>query len=78
MENPSHPPITVYKNDKLSSLRTGLSPVDQKILERLEKLKDEKGRGPPPTEGELRKRLANLKGTNDYVEGPSKPVSTHF
>ncbi|KRT83601.1 hypothetical protein AMK59_4736 [Oryctes borbonicus] len=76
LENPSQPPITVYKNDKLSSLRSGLSPVDQKILDRLEKLKDEKGRGPPPSEGELRRRLANLKGTNDYVEGPSKPMLT--
>ncbi|GJQ76379.1 hypothetical protein Trydic_g2097 [Trypoxylus dichotomus] len=76
LENPSQPPITVYKNDKLTSLRSGLSPVDQKILDRLEKLKDEKGRGPPPSEGELRRRLANLKGTNEYVEGPSKPMLT--
>lgn len=74
LEDPSHPPITMYKNDKLGPLRTGLSPADQKILERLEKLKDEKGRTSPPTEGEIRRRLANLKGINNYVEGPSKPV----
>ena len=73
MENPLAPPITMYKTDpKIQALRSGLSPADQKILDRLERLKEEKG--PPPTEGELRRRLASLKGENDYVEGPSKPV----
>lgn len=63
----------MYKQDpKIQALRSGLSPADQKILDRLEKLREEKG--PPPTEGELRRRLATLKGENDYVEGPSKPV----
>lgn len=72
LENPSAPPITVYKNnDKLDNLRTGLSPIDQKLLDRLEKLKD-KGKGLPPTESELYLRLATLKGENMYVEGPSK------
>ncbi|EFA06685.2 abscission/NoCut checkpoint regulator isoform X2 [Tribolium castaneum] len=71
LENPAAPPITMYKNDpKIQALRSGLSPADQKILDRLEKLKDEKG--PPPSEGELRRRLASLKGENDYVEGPSR------
>jgi hypothetical protein len=75
LENPLAPPITMYKQDsKIQALRSGLSPADQKILDRLEKLKEEKG--PPPTEGELRRRLASLKGENDYVEGPSKPLFT--
>lgn len=75
LENPAAPPITVYKNnEKLQNLRTGLSPVDQQLLDRLEKLKD-KAKGPPPSEFELRRRLADLKGENTYVEGPSKLVS---
>lgn len=75
LENPAAPPITVYKQDpKIASLRTGLSPADQQLVDRLEKLKD-KGRAPPPSEVELRKRLATLKGENDYVEGPSRTVS---
>lgn len=74
MENPAAPPITVYKNNKrLQNLRSGLSPIDQQLLDRLEKLKD-KGNGPPPSEIELRARLATLKGENAYVEGPSKTV----
>lgn len=75
MENPAAPPITVYKQDPaIANLRTGLSPADQQLVDRLEKLKD-KGKIPPPSEVELRKRLASLKGENDYVEGPSRPVS---
>ncbi|XP_044265854.1 abscission/NoCut checkpoint regulator isoform X2 [Tribolium madens] len=72
LENPVAPPITMYKHDpKIQALRSGLSPADQKILDRLEKLKDSE-KGPPPSEGELRRRLASLKGENDYVEGPSR------
>ncbi|XP_056640788.1 abscission/NoCut checkpoint regulator [Diorhabda sublineata] len=76
LENPAAPPITVYKTDpKIESLRKGLSSADQKLLERLEKLKDD-GKGPPPTEAEIRERLQKLKGENEYVEGPSKPLYT--
>lgn len=75
MENPSAPPITIYRQDaKIQALRSGLSPADQKLVDRLEKLKDD-GKGPPPSESEIRERLANLKGENNYVEGPSRLVS---
>lgn len=78
LENPSAPPITIYKQDsKIANLRIGLSPADQQLVDRLEKLK-EKGKTPPPSEVELRKRLERLKGENDYVEGPSRPVRTIF
>lgn len=78
MENPAAPPIIMYKQDaKITALRSGLSPADQKLVDRLEKLKDN-GNGPPPSESEIRERLANLKGENNYVEGPSKPVSKDF
>lgn len=78
MENPAAPPITVYKQDpQIANLRTGLSPVDQQLVDRLEKLKD-KGKAPPPSETELRMRLANLKGENNYVEGPSRPVMKNY
>ncbi|KAL3288964.1 hypothetical protein HHI36_003407 [Cryptolaemus montrouzieri] len=62
LENPSAPPITVYKqNPKYQKLRTGLTPKDQKLVDRLESLKGKKP-SPPPSETELRKRLADLKG----------------
>lgn len=64
----------MYKQDsKILALRSGLSPADQALVDRLEKLKDD-GKGPPPSETEIRNRLANLKGEN-IVEGSSKPVS---
>lgn len=70
LENPAQPPITIYKTDqKMESLRSGLSPADQQLLDRLEKLKNKDK--PPPSEDEIRKRLNSLKGQNDYVEGPS-------
>lgn len=66
----------MYKQDsKILALKSGLPPADQKLVDRLEKLKDN-GRGPPPSESEIRKRLANLKGEN-VVEGSSKQVSLH-
>lgn len=78
LENPAAPPITIYKQDpKIANLRIGLSPADQQLVDRLEKLK-EKGKTPPPSEVELRKRLERLKGENDYVEGPSRPVSVLY
>ncbi|CAG9863797.1 unnamed protein product [Phyllotreta striolata] len=71
LENPSVPPITMYKTDpNIEKLRHGLEPTDQKLLERLEKLKDD-GKGPPPTDSEIMERLRNLKGENNYVEAPS-------
>lgn len=78
LENPAPPPIIMYKQDpKIMALRSGLSATDQKLVDRLEKLKDV-GKGPPPSEMEIRERLANLKGENNYVEGPSKPVCNIF
>ncbi|KAK4884333.1 hypothetical protein RN001_000604 [Aquatica leii] len=75
LENPSPHPITVYKeNKRMANLRSGLSAADQQLLDRLEKLKD---KSTPPTEDDIRKRLNNLKGGNEYVEGPStNPVVT--
>ncbi|XP_017768176.1 PREDICTED: abscission/NoCut checkpoint regulator [Nicrophorus vespilloides] len=73
LENPMSPPITMYSrnNNALTSLRAGLSATDLELLDRLEKLKDD-GKGLPPTDSELRQRLATLRGENNYVEGPSK------
>lgn len=69
----------MYKHDvKLQRLRTGLSPADQQLLDRLEKLKDDKNKGPPPSEEEIRRRLNSLKGENEYVEGPSRAVSSNI
>lgn len=69
------PPITIYKNDaKRQETRSGMTPQDVQIMERLEKLKHE-GKWPPPSENEIRQRLAKLKGENNYVVGPSKQTS---
>lgn len=74
LENPAAPPIVIYKQDsKISALKKGLSVADQELVDRLEKLKDD-GKGPPPSETEIRKRLANLKG-GEYTEESNKPVS---
>lgn len=78
MDNPAPAPITANKPDQvLTTLRKGLPSTDQQLINRLEKLK-EGSKGPPPTESELRARLAALKGENNYVEGPSKPVSKNI
>lgn len=65
----------MYKQDsKILNLRRGLSAADQKLVDRLEKLKED-GKGPPPSESEIRQRLAHLKGETQFADGPSKPVS---
>lgn len=75
LENPSIPPITIYQqSSKLHKLRPGLSPADIQILERLERLREDKNKSVPPSESEIRMRLASLKGENPYVEGPVKTV----
>ncbi|KAL1513697.1 hypothetical protein ABEB36_003071 [Hypothenemus hampei] len=61
LENPSAPPITVYRQDpKISALKSGLSAADQELVERLEKLKEKPE--VPPSDSEIRARLAKLKG----------------
>ncbi|XP_044746209.1 abscission/NoCut checkpoint regulator isoform X2 [Coccinella septempunctata] len=52
-------------------MKIGLTPADQKLVDRLEKLKDEKNKSPPPSETELRRRLAQLKGEN-FIESSAK------
>ncbi|XP_022913088.1 abscission/NoCut checkpoint regulator [Onthophagus taurus] len=73
LENNHQTPVSIVKNEQDQTTKSTLSPIDQRLLERLENLKD-KGTGPPPTEAELRQRLAALKGENSYVEGPSKAI----
>lgn len=68
----------MYRQDsKISALKSGLSPADQQLLDRLEKLKDD-GKGPPPSETEIRERLAKLKGETYAGETSTKPVSAIF
>lgn len=52
-------------------MKIGLTPADQNLVDRLEKLKDDKNKSPPPSETELRRRLAQLKGEN-FVETSHK------
>ncbi|GLH03758.1 Uncharacterized protein GBIM_09612 [Gryllus bimaculatus] len=66
LENPARPPITVYHHDsRMEQLKTGLTAEDREIAERLEKLKDERKRQREvPTEEDIVRRLAALKGQN--------------
>lgn len=79
-ENSSKFPVTLCENgnSKIQAqlTNTTLSPVDQQLYDRLEKLKEDKTKGPPPSESELRRRLAELKGVNEYVKQPNKLVSS--
>jgi hypothetical protein len=51
-------------------LKVGLNEVDCEIVERLEKLREERKQQPVPTEEEVAKRLAVLKG-----EDPTRMAS---
>jgi hypothetical protein len=46
----------------MQQLKVGLNEVDRDIVERLEKLREERKQHPLPTEEEVAKRLAVLKG----------------
>ncbi|XP_015590659.1 abscission/NoCut checkpoint regulator [Cephus cinctus] len=62
LENPSKPPITMYKQGThWDKFKTGLEPADQEIVDRLRKLKDEDKQVPAPSVEEIRHRLALLK-----------------
>lgn len=63
LENPSRPPITVYRQDsRIEKLKAGLNEMDREIVDRLQKLKEERKKQPVPTEEEVVRRLAMLKG----------------
>ena len=80
-ENSPKSPPTLCENGNSKTqaqlTSTTLSPVDQQLYDRLEKLKEDKDKtkGPPPSDSELRRRLAELKGVNEYVKQPNKLVS---
>jgi hypothetical protein len=54
----------------MQQLKVGLNEVDCEIVERLEKLREERKQQPVPTEEEMAKRLAVLKG-----EDPARMAS---
>lgn len=65
MENPAKPPIVMYKQGShWEKLKSGLSQVDQDIVDRLRKLKDEDKQIALPTVEDIRRRLNELKGEN--------------
>jgi len=62
LENPAKPPIVMYKHtNHWDKLKKGLEPADQQIVDRLQKLKDDKQCHPLPTDDEIKQRLALLK-----------------
>lgn len=75
LDNPSKPPITIYKRDRWDDFKNDLDPKDQVIVERLQKLleDDNKRPAPPSTTEDIRRRLALLKDQDpDYI--PPKNV----
>ncbi|XP_019877415.2 abscission/NoCut checkpoint regulator [Aethina tumida] len=78
VDNPITIPASIFRQDQknVNPLKGSSSQVDQKLAQRLEKLKEDKG-PPPPSEAELRKRLANLRSDNEYVGGPSRHIYTN-
>jgi hypothetical protein len=54
----------------MQQLKVGLNKADREIAERLEKLREERKQEPVPTEEEVAKRLAILKG-----EDPARMAS---
>ena len=67
----------MYKHgSKLDKLGDGLDPVDQEIVSRLRKLKDEDKQVPLPTEDEIRHRLALLKDQDPEVV--NQPVNVNY
>lgn len=70
MENPAKPPIVMYKHiNHWDKLRKGLEPVDQEIVDRLQKLKDKEKNIPLPTVEEIKRRLALLKDQDPEASG---------
>ncbi|KAJ8664974.1 hypothetical protein QAD02_006636 [Eretmocerus hayati] len=62
LANPPRPPITMYRRrSRLDDLGAGLDPIDQELVNRLKKLKNEDVQLPPPTEEDIVRRLALLK-----------------
>ncbi|XP_049785119.1 abscission/NoCut checkpoint regulator isoform X2 [Schistocerca cancellata] len=74
LENPAKPPIIVYVQDqRLKNLKHGMTSVDREILNRLEKLREERKQQPAPNEEEIARRLATLKGQDpDYMQAISR------
>jgi len=81
LENPGGTPVIVYKdNKKMTSLRKGLSVDDQKIVDRLEKLKRERReKENVPSDTQIAERLSKLKGETNPIAGTtSQTQGTSF
>lgn len=79
LENPNKPPITVYThsaaNTRMGNLKRGLSMEDQALVDRLQKLKSDKGtlKVVPPSEAEIAERLQKLrKERKELIPIPSQ------
>ncbi|CAL1689500.1 unnamed protein product [Lasius platythorax] len=77
LENPVRPPIVIYKHaDHWDTLKMGLEPADQQIVDRLRKLKDEERKITVPTIDEIAQRLALLKDQDPQASG-SNVINIH-
>lgn len=70
LENPVKPPIVIYKQgNRWDTLKKGLEPADQQIVDRLRKLKDKDCNISVPTIDEIKQRLALLKDQDPQASG---------
>ncbi|XP_008548493.1 abscission/NoCut checkpoint regulator [Microplitis demolitor] len=70
LDNPEKPPIVMYKPGRWDQFKAGLDPVDQALVDRLSKLKDQDKQPSAPTTEEIQRRLAELKDQNPDRKPP--------
>lgn len=64
----------MYKPGRWDQFKAGLDPVDQALVDRLSKLKDQDKQPSAPTTEEIQRRLAELKDQNPDRKPPINVV----
>ncbi|KAE8739687.1 hypothetical protein FOCC_FOCC014781 [Frankliniella occidentalis] len=72
------PPVTIYRSEpRMQKLMKGLSSTDLEIVRRLEKLREERQVKDVPSEDDIARRLALLRG-QDIDQPSNKPTRAYF
>ena len=68
--------VTIYKDNEITKLKSGLSAEDQEIADRLQQLKASQKQPSEETEEEISVRLAKLKGVDiEQIKNPGKGLA---